>query len=110
MPPFAPLPLLKHQPRRDRRDGISDRSRRWVSLADHLQLTPHLLRFCIAAGLEIGVDEIVHGMQLLVPGSRYSARFCISDRGRFGCAVGADGFVPQPQTGEDVGGHVLRMC
>ena len=54
---------------------VSDLEISYVEAGHGLQVLNHLVRFRIAAGLQVGVDEIIHGVKLFSRVALLARRF-----------------------------------
>ena len=61
----------------------------------------------IAAGLEVGVLEVVHGMDFVVGLAGMDLEFFFSSGGSG--EIGIDGVLPHAEARKNVGGHVQRV-
>ena len=98
----VPIAALDRVARRAHRQRIGPGNERLGEAADPAHLLDDRLRFRILSRLQIGIDEVVHRMQLVVG-------FIAGFRGARRFRVGADRFLPIADAGEDMRRHVLRM-
>lgn len=66
------------------------------------KLVENLARIVVLAELQVGVDEIVHGVELFADVVLIAGGLC-------GGEVGGDGVLPEAEAGKDVRGHVQGM-
>ena len=98
----VPISPLERVPCRTHSQRIGSGNERLGEPADPAHLLDGGLRLRILPPLQIGIDEVIHGVQLVMA---FIAGLC----GARGLGVGADRFLPVADTGEDMGRHVLRV-
>src|SRR6516164_1061873 len=97
-----PIAALDRVARRTHGQRIGTGNERLGEATDPTHLLQERLSFRILPRLQIGIDEVIHRVQLVVgfvAGLGSPRRF----------RVGADRFLPIADAGEDVGRHVLRV-
>ena len=98
----VPIPALDRIARRAHSQCIGPGNEGLGEAADPTHLIDDGLRFRILPRLQIGIDEVIHRVQLVVG-------FVAGLGGPRRFRVGADRFLPIADAGEDMGRHVLRM-
>ncbi len=78
----------------------------FVEHGEGVHFSEHFLRTGVVRLLEVGVDEVVRGVELIEGASAAVEPQGLGDAGFRGDRVGGDGIVPQAEAGEDVRGHV----
>src|SRR5262249_17818623 len=91
-------------------DGVSGRKAAGYRLLVGLELVQNALSISVLTGLQIGIFQVIHRMQRLVPHNAWTERLRGVILSRFGGnAIGGNRVLTLADSCEDMRGHVQRM-
>jgi hypothetical protein len=106
---LVPAAPLQGQTRRDRPDGVGSCEVRFLEVLDTSQVLEDLDGLGVLRRLQVGEDQVIEGVELVVPdGAAVIAGRVLARGGRRG-QVGFDRFRPHAEARVDVRRHVERM-